>query len=212
LVILKAFERVSWPSSERYNVSKTWSGSYTQLELSRTQSSAKRSQDDRHNIAHVEIENKVEVENIFRKFINLLCTHYQHLLLLVVLIVSTGARGAVVWLNARVCANRDLSIGILLALVSGKAVVCTIELKGADVGVALDTSGLLETAGQVLGNHAEDGNLALDNLLLAAGAHVARDVVDETLLSTVVKDLLPQDTGSVEVLRTDLRQEGDGLA
>ena len=38
-----------------------------------------------------------------------------------------------------------------------------------------------------------------------------RDVVDETLLGTVVKDSLPQVSRLVEVLLPDLGQEGDGI-
>lgn len=57
----------------------------------------------------------------------------------------------------------------------------------------------------------EDGDLALDDLLLAAVLHVTSNVVDEALLSAVIEDLLPQITGSSEVLLTDLGQEGDGL-
>ncbi|KAH0357207.1 CAT1 catalase, partial [Aureobasidium melanogenum] len=65
----------------------------------------------------------------------------------------------------------DLSIGVLLALVLSEAIVGAVKGKILNTVVALDTSSLLQTAGKVLRDVAEDGNLALDDLLLAAGAH-----------------------------------------
>ena len=38
------------------------------------------------------------------------------------------------------------------------------------------------------------------------------DIVDETFPGTIIKDLLPKGSRSVEVLRSDLGQEGNGLA
>lgn len=120
--------------------------------------------------------------------------------------------GTVVLGDARINMNRDLVVGILVLLVLGKTIVGAVERKPGNVSIPLDTSSLLQTAGKILRDVAEDGDLALDDLLLAASAHVARDVLDKALLGTIVEDLLPQGTRSVEVLLANLGQEGDGLA
>ena len=83
-------------------------------------------------------------------------------------------------------------------------VVGAVEGQAGDTLVALDAGSLLEAASDVLGDLAEDGDLALDDLVLLARAHVAADVLDEALACAVVKHLLPQDARCVEVFRTDL--------
>ena len=77
--------------------------------------------------------------------------------------------------------------------------------------VAFDTSGLLQTTREILRHFAENSKLALDDLFLAASRHVARDGLDQTSLGFLIIDLLPESSGSVEVLRVDFRKEGDSL-
>ena len=108
--------------------------------------------------------------------------------------------------------RRGKAISEALAVVVGHAIVGTVEGQASNTRVALDAGSLLETRSHVLGDLAEDGDLALDDLLLRAVAHVARDVVDEALLGAFVEDLLPQGAGGLEVFGTDLGEEGDGLA
>jgi hypothetical protein len=120
--------------------------------------------------------------------------------------------GSTVVVGDRRGSDRNLAIGILGRLISSVTVVGAVELHVLNASVTLDTSRLLKTAGEILVDHAENGDLALNNLLLLAVGHVSRDVVDEALLGTIVKDLLPQDTRSVEVLGTNLRKECDGIS
>jgi hypothetical protein len=58
----------------------------------------------------------------------------------------------------------------------------------------------------------KDGNLSLDDLLVAAVGYVSGDIADKPLLRVIVKDLLPQRTWGVEVLRSNIRKEGHGVA
>lgn len=98
-----------------------------------------------------------------------------------------------------------------LGRVAGHAVERAVELQIGDAVVALLASGLLHAGGNVFRHLPEDGDNPLDGLLICARLHVTRDVLNEALLGTVIENLLPQLTRCVEVLRPDLRQEGDGI-
>ena len=79
-------------------------------------------------------------------------------------------------------------------------------------GVPLDARRLLQPRGQIPADLAEDGDLALDDLGLRDGRHVARDVGDEALPGCGVEDVLPELAGRVEVFGPDLGQECHGVA
>ena len=96
--------------------------------------------------------------------------------------------------------------------VLGKAVVSAVEPYLRNTRVALNACSLLKTLRNVVGDFAEDGDLALENLLIPAGRHVARDGGDETFAGAVVEDLLPQSPGGDEILGSDLGEESDGIA
>ena len=104
------------------------------------------------------------------------------------------------------------AVGVPAFGVFGHAVVGAVESHIRDAVVALDASGLLYPRGEVSTDLAEDGNLALEYFLVGADRHLAGDVVDEALFGTVVKDLLPQCSGGIEVFGPNLGQEGDGIA
>ena len=57
--------------------------------------------------------------------------------------------------------------------------------------VALDSRRFLQPGRQILADFAEDGDLPLDDFLLAAVLHVTSNVADEALLGPVVEDALP---------------------
>ena len=76
-------------------------------------------------------------------------------------------------------------------LVLGEPVVRAVEPHLRNTRVALDACGFLETLGNIVGDFAEDGDLALDDFLVPAGGHVAGDGVDETVARAVVEDFLP---------------------
>lgn len=92
------------------------------------------------------------------------------------------------------------------------AVVGAVEAEVGDAVVALDTGGLLHAGGEVLGDFAEDGDLALDDLFALAVGHVAGHVAHETLLGVFVEDLLVKDAWGVKVFGADFAKEGDGVA
>jgi hypothetical protein len=126
-------------------------------------------------------------------------------------VVRASARSTIVQaLTARLI--RVHAVGALVGAIIGHTVVRTIEAEASNARVSLDTSRLLKTSGQVVGDLAEDGDLALDDLLDGAVAHVAGDVADEALAGTLVPDILPQGAGAVEVFGTDLAEEADGFA
>ena len=79
-----------------------------------------------------------------------------------------------------------------------------IEPQARNAIIPLNPSRLLQPTRKVLADFAEDGNLALDDLLFADVLHMTRHVLDETLASIFIHDLLVQCTGSVEVLGMDL--------
>lgn len=104
------------------------------------------------------------------------------------------------------------AVGALVATIIRHAVVRTVEAQTSDARVSLNASSLLEARGDVIGNLTEDGDLALDNLLTRAVAHVAGDVADHALAGALVEDALPQGARGVEVLGADFGQEADGVA
>merc|ERR1712014_70638 len=61
---------------------------------------------------------------------------------------------------------RGETISEALAVVVGHAIVGAVEGQSSDTRVALDAGGLLKARGNVLGDLAEDGDLALDDLPL----------------------------------------------
>lgn len=98
------------------------------------------------------------------------------------------------------------------ALILRHTIVSTVEAETGDARVSLYASGLLKTRSEIFGNLTEDTYLPLDNLLVRAGGHVTRHITDETLLGSIIKDLLPYSAREPEILRSDLRQEGNSLA
>lgn len=104
---------------------------------------------------------------------------------------------------------RVLGVGhsIGSALVSSQSTWATVELEFVDVRVPLDSHGALNSLGEVGGDTSEDGNLSLDNLFVRHIGHVSRDILDKSFLGTVVKHLLPELSGELEVLVPDLGQE-----
>ena len=104
------------------------------------------------------------------------------------------------------------AIGIPHAWVLGHTIVCAVESHVGNTLVTLDASRLLESSGDVWVNLSEDGDLALENLLVGADLHLAGNIVDEAVLCAIIEDLLPQSTWGVEVLWSNLRQECDRLA
>lgn len=86
-----------------------------------------------------------------------------------------------------------------------------IEAEILDAVIAFDASRFLDTLSQVIGDFAEDANFSLDDLGIAAGLHVARDIVDETLLGTLIPDPLVESSRRIEVFRADLAKEGDSI-
>lgn len=125
--------------------------------------------------------------------------------------MRTGARSTVVQaLTARLL--RVHAVGALVGTIVSHSVVRPVEAEASNTRISLDTSSLLKTGGKVVGDLAEDTNLALDDLLNRAVAHVAGDVADEALASTLVPDILPQGAWGVEVLGADLAEEADGFA
>lgn len=76
-------------------------------------------------------------------------------------------------------------------LVARLTIVCAVEAQVGYSVVALDAGGFLQTGGNVVRNLAKDGNLALDDLRVAACGHVAGNVGDEAILGPVIKHLLP---------------------
>lgn len=125
--------------------------------------------------------------------------------------MSTSTRSTIVQ-----CLSTSLigvhAVGALVLSIVGHGVVRTVETEASNARVSLDPSSLLEASGKVVRNLAEDTNLALDNLLDGAVAHVTGDVADEALAGTLIPDTLPESARGVEVFRTDLAEEGDGFA
>ena len=87
-----------------------------------------------------------------------------------------------------------------------------IELHVCDTIISLNARGLLEPSLDVLVNCTEDSNLALQNLLIRADLHLPNNVVDETVSRWLVKHFVPKRAWRVEVLGSNLAQEGDSCA
>jgi len=71
---------------------------------------------------------------------------------------------------------------------------------------------LRDAVGEVLVDGCEDGELSGDDMLGFAASKGTSDVVDETIFSTVVEDLLPECAWLLEVEFVDLAQNGLGMA
>jgi hypothetical protein len=126
-------------------------------------------------------------------------------------LVRAGTRSAVVQ-SLAASLVRVHAVGTLVASIISHGIVRAVEAQTGNARVALDTGSLLKTSGNVVGNLAEDTDLALDDFLDSAVAHVAADVADEALAGALIPDLLPQSARGVEVFGADLAQEADGLA
>ena len=145
-----------------------------------------------------------------------------------VLLVSIGMAVSTVGVTVRSLGTRDTVMGVcdwstigvvvhegsrfdavsLTELgLSSHTVVRTVEVQVGDAGVSLDAGSLLKPSRDVIGDFTEDSYLALDNLLLFAILHMARNVADETLPSVLIPDFLPQGARSVEILRRNLGKE-----
>ncbi len=121
-------------------------------------------------------------------------------------------RWSTIVITKQIARGSTHTIGVPGARVGGHAVMSPVELHVLDAIVTLDASGLLESLGDVLTDFAEDGDLALQNLLVAAHLHLAGNVVDEAFSGRLVENLLPQGSWGIEILWPDLGQESNGLA
>lgn len=104
------------------------------------------------------------------------------------------------------------AVGISVLLAAGHAVVCAVEGQFGDTIVTLDAGGFLKAGGDIVGDFAEDADLTLDDFFLVAILHVTRNIADEAFTGWFIPDFLPEGARSVEVFRTDLGEEGDGIA
>jgi len=71
---------------------------------------------------------------------------------------------------------------------------------------------LRDAVREVLVNGGEDGELSGDDVLGFAASKGAGDVIDETVFSTVVEDLLPECAWLLEIDFVDLTQYGLGMS
>lgn len=104
------------------------------------------------------------------------------------------------------------AVGSPKRFILGHTVVCAVELHVGNAVITLDTSSLLKSLGNLVVNFSEDGDLSLDDLLLSAHLHFAGDVTDKSVTCRVIENFLPEVPWCVEVLSSDLGQEGNGLA
>ena len=126
-------------------------------------------------------------------------------------VVRTRRRSPIALHNAIADMRRRLHpIRMLLPLILRKPIMRPIERQIRNTLMPLDTRRLLQPARQITGHFAENGDLALDDVFFAAGAHVARNVLDEALFGAVVHDFFPEGAGGVEVFRADFGEEGYG--
>lgn len=125
--------------------------------------------------------------------------------------MSPSARSAIVSRHATSLVGVH-AVGALVAAIVRHAVVGTVEAQTSNARVTLNAGSLLKARGDIIGNLAENGDLALDDLLAGAVAHVAGDVADHALAGALVEDALPQCARGVEVLGADFGQEADGVA
>jgi len=121
------------------------------------------------------------------------------------------ARRTVV-LGDRLAFRATGAVGSPKGFILGHTVMRAIELHVGNAVVTLDTSSLLKSLSNLIINFSEDGDLSLDNLLLSAHLHFAGNVTDKSVTRRIVENLLPEIPWGVEVLSSDLRQEGNGLA
>ncbi len=126
-------------------------------------------------------------------------------------VMSPSRRRPIALHNAIPNVRRRLHpISMLLALLLRKPIMRSIKRQIRNTLVPLNPRRLLQTASKIPRNLAENGDLALDDVFFAAGAHVARDVLDEALFGGVVHDFVPEGAGGVEVFRADFGEEGYG--
>lgn len=90
-----------------------------------------------------------------------------------------------------------------------QSVVASVENKLTNARISLDSRSLLQSGGQIIRYFAEDTNLASNDFLFGATAHVAGDVVNESLLGGIIKNSFPKGARLVEVLWSDLGQESN---
>ena len=91
-------------------------------------------------------------------------------------------------------------------------VTATVELEVLARRVAVDADLLGNGISQVLVDLGEDGTLSSNDVFVSTKLHVGGDVLDESLLGALIKDLLPQLSRLVEVLLGDGGEEGDSFA
>ena len=126
-------------------------------------------------------------------------------------VMSTSSRSPIALHNAIPHMRRGLHpISMLLTLLLRKPIMRPIKRQIRNTRMPLDPRRLFQPARQIARDLAENGYLALDDVFFAAGAHVARDVLDEALFGGVVHDFLPESAGGVEVFRADFGEEGYG--
>lgn len=123
----------------------------------------------------------------------------------------SARNGSAVVASLAECWQIIASVGGTQALLLRHAIVNAIELQTCDAGVTFDTCCSLEAARKILANFAEDGDLALDDILFADGRHVTRDRLDEALPRLLVEDLLPKSTWRIKILWPDLGEEGNSF-
>jgi hypothetical protein len=91
-------------------------------------------------------------------------------------------------------------------------VTAAIELEVLAFGVAVDADLLGDGISQVLVDLGENRTLSSNDVLVSTELHVSRDVLDETLLGALIKDLLPQLSRLIEIFLGDGGEEGDSFA
>lgn len=104
------------------------------------------------------------------------------------------------------------AIGKFDLRILGESIVSAVKLHVRDAIIALHTCRLLQSRSNLWVNLTEDGDLPLEELLLLAHLHLARHIVDESLLGTIIKHILPQLPWRNEILGPDLTQKCNGLA
>ena len=91
-------------------------------------------------------------------------------------------------------------------------VTATVELEVLARRVAVDADLLGNGISQVLVDLGEDGTLSSNDVLVSTKLHVGGNVLDESLLGALIKDLLPQLSRLVKVFLGDGSEEGDSFA
>lgn len=111
-----------------------------------------------------------------------------------------------------------VEVRALLAICSSKSailcqsIVASVENQLTNTRISLDSRSLLQSGGQIIRYLTEDTNLASNDFLFSASAHVAGHIVNESLLGSIIKNSLPKGARLVEVLGSDLGQESNSSA